>query len=744
MNKKTRKARSFAPLVAIMLAVFLGLTLLSSKTIPFTAPDVLSMPAAQSGPTQEGLAHTKLPLRFEVNEGQTDPQVKFLARGSGYTLFLTDAEVVLVLSTPAADPNTHVLRQWMFEEGKDVVRTAVRMQFHGAAPQPIVQGHEKLSGRSHYFLGNDPSRWRRDVPSFTKVHYSGVYPGIDLVFYGRQGQLEYDFVVGPGADPTAIRLGIQGAESLGLDGQGDIVLQTSAGAVRLRKPVIYQEAHGARTSIAGEYRLRGPNVIGFQVGAYDARHPLVIDPVLTYSTYLGGTGDDGSRAIALDASGSLYIVGSTTSTNFPTVNPFQSAGGGGSDAFVVKLDPTGTSLIYSTYLGGSGAEAINAIAVDASGSAYVTGMTGSPNFPRSRPLQDTFGGGPNDAFVAKLNPAGSGLVFSTYLGGSAFDLCNGIAMDGSGNVYASCRTASANLPTTAGASQTTFKGVQDGFIAKLNATGSALIYLTYLGGSGDDFARRIAVDGAGRAHVGGRTSSGDFPTTAGAFQTALGGRVDTFVAKLNATGTALVYSTYLGGSGDDEGSGIALDSVGNMYVAGWTGSSDFPTTARAFQRAYGGGPLDVFVAKLDVGGSLVYSTFLGGIGEDLSFFGLAVDRFGNAHVTGPTTSVDFPLKRPVQGTFGGGAGDIFVTKLNASGSGLTYSTFLGGSGQEYAQGIAIDRFGNVSISGGSNSNDFPTVKALQPRFAGGPFDVVVLKISDPVSFEIDVKERGEP
>lgn len=745
MNGKPLKAQSFAPLAVTVPALLcLSLILVSSETIHIAAPAMVLPQTARNGSTQPTLAaYAKFPLHFEANEGQTDPRVKFLARGNGYTLFLTRAEAVLVLST-TANPLAIAPGRPVLEARESSAGAVLRMKFHGAELQTIVQGHEELSGKSHYLLGNDSTQWRRDVSTFAKVRYVDLYPGIDLVFYGRQGHLEYDLVVSPGADPMAIRLDFEGAESLRLDGQGDIVLQTSVGAVHLRKPIIYQGADGARTSILGDYRLIGTQGVGFQIAAYDAGRPLIIDPVLTYSTYLGGPGDEGSRALTLDSSGSVYVAGITTSVDFPRLNPFQPSYGGSSDAFVAKLDPSGTTLVYATYLGGSGIEAINAIAVDASGNAYVTGLTASPNFPKLGPIQDTFGGGPNDGFVAKVNPAGSGLVYSTYLGGSALDLCNGIALDRSGNAYVSCRTASANLPATPGAFQTTFKGIQDGFVAKVDATGSALVYLTYLGGSGDDFGRRIAVDGGGRAHVVGRTGSSDFPTTQRAFRTTFGGRADAFITKLNASGSALDYSTYLGGSSDDEGSGLALDGLGNAYVTGWTGSTDFPTTARGFQRTYGGGPLDVFVTKLEVGGFPVYSTFLGGIGEDLSFFGLAVDRFGNAHVTGSTTSVNFPLKRPLQGTFGGGAGDIFVTKLNASGSGLTYSTFLGGSGAEFAQGIAIDRFGNVYISGGTNSNDFPTMKALQPRFAGGPSDVVVVKISDPVSFGVDVREHGEP
>jgi beta-propeller repeat-containing protein len=668
-----------------------------------------------------GPTYGNLPLHFEANHGQTDSRVKFLARGHGYTLFLTASEAVLAGAHAVTDPSRG---------------GALRMQFLSAASSPAVSGHEELSGRSHYLIGNDPTRWRTHVPTYGRVEYREIYPGIDLVFYGREGELEYDFVVAPGADPLTIRLRFENAERLELDAQGDLLLRTSAGLVRQHKPTAYQEVNGKRKLVPTEFELGENHEVGFLVAAHDASRPLIIDPVLAYSTYLGGNGVDSSRAVAVDGAGSAYVTGTTNSTNFPVAgDPLQATyGGGATDAFVAKLNPAGSALVYATYLGGSGDEQANALAIDDAGQVYLTGFTSSGNFPTRNPVQATFGGPPIDAFVTKLTANGDALVFSTYLGGVALDVGNGITVDRFGQAYLSARTGSANLPTTPGTFQPVFAGAEDAFVAKFKADGTQIEYLTYLGGIGIDIGRRIAVDHAGRAYISGRTSSINFPTTPRAVQTTFaGGPSDAFVTKLNAAGSALVYSTYLGGTGDDEGSGIALHGDGQVYTVGWTGSLDFPTTRGAFQRTYGGGVFDVFVANLNEQGSrLAYSTYLGGSGTEMSFFGLAVDHAGRAHVTGPTGSIDFPVARPLEG--GGalrGPSDAFVTKLNTSGSRLVFSSYLGGSGTEGAQGIAVDRSGNVYVAGTTASTDFPTTEgAFQTTFAGGPNDAFVVKISD--------------
>jgi hypothetical protein len=700
---------------------------------------------ASASPARQQLLATyaNLPLHFEANHGQTDSRVRFLARGSGYTLFLTSTEAVLVAANRATDPFVMTASRGGLETPDAMSGHVLRMQFLDASPQLSVVGREELPGKSHYFIGSDPKRWRTHVSTYAKVQYRAIYPGIDLVFYGHEGELEYDFVLAPGADPRTIRLRFENAERLEVGAQGDLVLQTPAGPVRQQKPTAYQEVNGVRKGIPAQFQLREDRQVGLLVAAHDASRPLIIDPVLRYSTYLGGSGIDSSRTLAVDADGNAYVAGTTSSLNFPVAGePFQGTyAGGTSDAFVAKVNRAGDGLVYATYLGGSADETSNALALDDSRQVYLTGFTASVDFPTKNPIQATHGGPPIDAFVTKLAAGGDALVYSTYLGGAGLDVGNGITVDGAGNAHVSVRSGSSNLPATPGAFQTALAGAEDAVVAKLKADGSQYLYLTYLGGSGIDIGRRIAVDRAGRAYVSGRTSSSNFPTTPGAVQTTFaGGPSDAFVTKLNAAGSALVYSTYLGGSGDDEGSGIGLDRGGHAYTVGWTGSSDFPTTRHAFQTRHGGGVLDVFVTKLNVHGSrLVYSTFLGGSGSEMSFFGLAVGRSGRAHVTGNTGSIDFPVARPLDG--GGtlrGPADAFVTKLNENGSRLAFSTYLGGSNADGAQGIAVDRSGNVYVAGTTTSVDFPTTElAFQTTFGGPPNDVFVAKISDLIDDDDD-------
>jgi len=456
-----------------------------------------------------------------------------------------------------------------------------------------VAGVDELAGQSHYFIGDDRQQWRTHIRHYRKVRYERVYPGVDLVYYGKQGQLEYDFAVMPGADPRAIKLSFTGASEVHLGAEGELLLSVGDNKIRQLRPVIYQEVEGVRKEIAGGYRIEGQADVSFEVDQYDVTRPLVIDPVLLYATYLGGSGDDLGLGIAVDDDGSAYVAGTTTSLNFPTTPAiFQPANAGSQDVFVTKLNRSGTELIYSTYLGGSGNEAtVSAVglAVDKNGNAYVTGNTTSSDFPTTPgAFQSAFAGGPSDTpldtFVTKLNHTGTALIYSTYLGGSdGFDVGFAITVDDTGNAYVTGPTNSTNFPTTPGAFQPAFAGgFADTFVTKLNRRGTALVYSTYLGGSSSfDSGRDIAVDDTGNAYVLGDTGSSDFPTTPGAFQPAFaGGFADTFVTKLNGTGTALVYSTYLGGNGTDftNVNTLAVDEKGNAYAAGQTDSPNFPTT----------------------------------------------------------------------------------------------------------------------------------------------------------------------
>lgn len=709
---------------------------------PAQARGQLSQPAAKSTPKAPGSvtpaqarlveAYGKLALSFEANQGQADPRVRFLARGSGYTFFLGSDEVVLALqkgqsSGKAGKDNAkETLAARHLPQGA----TFLRMRLVGGNPNARLLGSGELPGKSNYLVGNDPSRWRTDVENYARVSYQGVYPGVDLVYYGNQRQLEYDFVVAPGADPEAITVDIQAAKAyapLRVDRNGDLIVETGDGEVLFQKPLVYQPGaqSGAgkpgcqlRVSLEGRYVLKGAHRVSFKVAGFDASKPLVIDPILSYSTYLGGSNLDFGRAIAVDAAGSAYVAGFTFSTDFPTLNAIRKPSAGGSKAFVAKLNAAGTALLYSTYLGGSGSDAATSIAVDASDNAYLTGDTTSADFPTLNAFQKTYSGN-SDAFVSKLDAMGSALLYSTYLGGSNADEGTGIAVDAGGNAYVTGRTTSANFPTASPA-QAKYAGNDDGFVTKLSSVG-ALVYSTYLGGSGNDDGLAIAVDPSGNVYVTGDTSSDNFPTLK-AMQAARAGGLDAFVTKLDATGS-LAYSTYLGGSGDDNGFGIAVDALGNSYVTGNTASSDFPTMNP--QQAANAGGIDAFVAKLNPAGSLVYSTYLGGSAED-DGTGIAADKSGNAYVTGFSASPNFATMSPLQAANAGGF-DAFVTKLDVAGL-LVYSTYLGGSNQDFAFGIAVDGLGSAYVTGFTLSTDFPTANPLQAKNAG-IFNVFVAKIA---------------
>jgi hypothetical protein len=698
-------------------------------------------PAAVVADARVSETYGKLPLHFEANHGQTHGDVRFLARGPGYSLYLTASEAVLVLSkrNENEERNARGAPGQLEAPAKPVM---VRMSLVGAASRPRVSGIEKLPGKANYFIGNDPEKWRTNVPTYTKVHYQDVYPGIDLVYYGNQRQLEYDFVLAAGADPKRIVLGFKGAEKLEIDARGNLVLHASGGTIHQKRPVIYQEIDGVRTDIDGAYVLKGPNRVGFKLAPYDTSRPLVIDPVLSYSTYLGGSGWDQGEAIAVDSDGNAYVTGAANSTNFPTTpGTFQPARAGGPyDAFVAKINPTGTGLVYSTYLGGDGHFDVgNAITVDALGNAYIVGATESINFPTTiGVVQPVFGGGRDDAFLAKLSPTGSELIYSTYLGGAGSEYGHGVAVDAAGNAYMTGYSGAINYPTTPGAFQPLFAGGgSDVIVTKVNPSGSALVYSTYVGGSvNTEVGFHIAIDTDGNAYVTGVTYSIDFPTTLGVVQPLFaGGPSDAFVMKLNPMGSSLVYSTFLGGDGEDEGRGIAVDAAGNAYATGETASINFPTTLGTIQPGFGGGPSDVFVTKLNSKGSeLIYSTYLGGSGGD-GGFGIATDAVGNTYVVGQTNSANFPVTSDAfQGAFAGGAFDAFVTMLNPTASAVAYSSFLGGTDRDYGSGIALGVSADVSVyvTGGTASTGlFPiTAGAFQSSFGGGFHDAFVARITN--------------
>jgi hypothetical protein len=708
----------------------------SPQALPQRAADILADSLAP-----RGAPLAPLPLQFEANQGQAEASARFLAHGPGYNLLLTSTEAVVTLASPRGVEEPAV----------------VRLQFAGAAAVPEMEGVEPLPGVAHYYLGQDQSQWRTGIPTYRGVRYHDLYPGIDLLFYGNQEEVEYDFIVAPGSDPAAITLRVEGAQRLELADNGDLLLATPGGPLRLRRPYLYQQRGNERQEISGAFVLLDEQQFGFTAGDYDPRLPLVIDPVLEYGTYLGGNGSDFAYDATADSAGNLYITGSTNSTNFPLMNPAQDFGGGGIscprdaapyrlcyDVFVTKLNPAGNTILYSTYIGLPGEDEGYAIAVDGSGNAFVAGYLSLNGQP---PLEDSWLY--QNALVLKLTPTGA-FGWAAWWGNDQSE-ARAIALDGAGNIYVAGQTTNDGFPVSATAVQNTKLEVIDGFVSIVNPTGEYLLYSSFLGGSGEpcgvcySTVNGIAVDSGGKIYVTGQAAP-SFPTTASAYQDDFGGYWMAFVAKIDPAkaGTAgLLYSTYLGGSRNEFGNAIALAPNGDVLVAGSTNSDNFPTTAGAYDRTCGtdgacnhsnnmvceyppfnlppncqlDAKADVFVARLDLtktgAASLVYSTYVGGAGKEEGR-ALALDSAGNSYVTGYTASPNFPLLQPIQPA-SGGKNDAFVFKLNSSGSALTFSTFFGGSGDDYAQGIAVTGGERAHIVGYTDSSDFPTASPLQPR-----------------------------
>ena len=689
--------------------------------------------------------------------------MQFLAHGAGYQLFLTSQEAVLTLSQPLAASTKAVKGKSLLaasrKPGGALKTSVLRMHLDGANPAPEIAGKKLLPGKVNYFIGDDPHKWRTDIPSYEAVRYRGIYPGVDLLFYGREQHLEYDFIVAPGADPKAIALSIDGARKLEVNSRGDVVMSVENGKVALRRPSVYQDVNGERRQIAGNYIVANDHQIRFSVAEYDHTQPLTIDPLLNYSTYIGGEVFDQALGIALDAAGDAYIAGFTQSTKFPTMNPVSAtppADVSLGTAFDSELNPTGTAVIYSTYLGGSGntffGDGANAIAVDTASppNIYVTGFTGSPDFPVSTvllPLQGQpgpastamqFGG---SAFITKLAPSASGsaqLAYSSYLGGNTFDEGFGIAVDGSGNAYIAGATASSNFPqqgtqVTPGLTSTN----TNAFLTKINTTlsgAASLIYSTYLGGSGagssflnfGDVAFAVTIDSSASAYLVGGTTSTDYPTadTAIAGSAACGANTvsSAFISVINTTAQTLTYSHCLSGNnydlalGVNLGTGVPAVTTGIVYMSGTTGSSNFPVTANSIPAPSTVANGVAFVSLLNTAtGALQYSTYLGGTNSDTGY-AISSDSLGNAYVTGQTSSSDFPITRgALLQTPANPTGTAFVSKISPNGNGLAdlvYSSYFGGqtantfTTQDSGRGIAVSGT-NAYITGQMTSADMP-------------------------------------
>jgi hypothetical protein len=576
--------------------------------------------------------------------------------------------------------------------------------------------------KCNYILGNDRSKWRVDVPNFKEISYKEIYPGIDLKYYGDNKSIEYDFIISPGADPNLITVHYDGAKSLDVTPAGELVVETDWGKVIERLPRIYQKTSAGPLDVKGRYALLGNNTFGFQLTEdYDRTLALVIDPTLNYSSYLSGTGEDNPYASTADNAGDVFITGSTTSSDFDITPSYDNSYNGSYDVYVTKISTVTHSLVYSTYIGGNGSEEGYDIHVDSVGNAFVTGVTSSNSFPKVNAFDSSFDG-TSEAFVLKLAASGNSLVYSTYLGGSADEYGHGVTFDKTGNTYVVGSTSSADFPTL-NAYDPTANGLNDVFIAKLNSTGNAIIYSTYIGGTDSDVGSDIEIDSAGNSYITGWTFSNDFPTANGFDLIYNGGSTDAYVAKLSASGNNLLYSTYLGGNGTDNANRIAVNKLGEALVVGATSSSAYPT-ANAYDPSFNG-VFDIFVTRLDQSGlALSFSTFVGGSQNDQAR-DVALDGSGNIWFTGWTKSINIPLVAAYDSTINGGY-DLFVGKMSANGSSLLFTSYLGGTGDDFGYGIALDAANNIYLGGQTFSSDFPQLNSLHGDNGNG--DLVVVKL----------------
>jgi hypothetical protein len=670
---------------------------------------------------------------FIENKGQWHSDVLFLTRMVGLDVWITKYGVNYTFYQIEKNPNAEKAEHLPSKFENDLEdatllghRVLLKLQNHNANPSP--QGKIKQQGYYNYLIGNDPSKHASNVGLYKEAIVKNVYNGIDLRYYFENGYLRYDFIVQPGADPAQIRFSLEGEDKEYMKNK-TLCYTTRFGEVQMQDLYVYQQ--GDKKQVPAKFTKKD-GLWQFQLNNYDKTQALILDPLI-YSTYIGGSNYDYVFDVAIDGSGNAYITGYTGSTNYDiTPGAFQTTYGGSNDVFVTKLNSTGTGLIYSTYIGGSNSDYGDAIAIDGSGNAYITGWTNSTDYDIIPGAFQTTIGGSGDVFVTKLNSTGTGLIYSTYIGGNNYDVGNAIAIDGSGNAYITGYTLSTNYDIIPGAFQTNYAGNSDVFVTKLNSTGTGLIYSTYIGGSNDDIGYAIAIDSSGNAYITGATISTDYDITLGAFQTTYGGGTiygDVFVTQLNSTGTGLIYSTYVGGSSNEVGISIAIDGSGNAYITGRTESTNYDITPGAFQTTYGGGTNDVFVTKLNsTGTGLIYSTYVGGSSNEFGI-SIAIDGSGNAYITGITASTDYDITLGAfQTTYGGGTYDVFVTKLNSTGTALLYSTYIGGNANDEVNGIAIDGSGNAYITGFTESNDFDiTPGAFQTNIAGFA-DVFITKL----------------
>ena len=668
---------------------------------------------------------TKLPLSFIKNNGQEDTRAHFSTNYKGRRFFFSSDRITSVELEPEDEPiqEPNDLTESPIQSGIPRNGVAVELSFVNANPNLTPEGVLPQPGYHHFYRGNDSTKWNNGVPHYKELRYPSVWEGVDLELSGGQEGLKMNWVLDEPDRVSSIRLHWAGADSLELDATGNLLVHHALGTLTDLSPIAYQEIDGERRPVDCVYRLNGSFDLGFELtGNYLDNTPLIIDPILMYATYLGGSLTENARGIAVDTVGCAYVTGTTSSVDFPvTPGAFQTTAGSGGNAYVTKFSSDGSSLIYSTYLGGSNGASANSIFLDTQECAYITGSTSSTDFPITPGAYQTTPGG---LYVTKLAPDGGSLIYSTYLGSTVGGSSDGIVVDPQGHAHVSGYTADNNFPITPGAFQTTKLGSSNtGFITKFSTDGGSLIYSTFLGGTGQDIINDITVDTQGYAYVTGATSSTDFPVTPGAFQTTFTGG-STFITKLALDGSALIYSTFLSGTSSSSGRSISVDTQGNSYITGRVDGPGFPVTANAFQTTYGGGVTDTFASKLSPGGeSLIASTYLGGTVADVNYSG-AIDMQGHIYAAGYTTSPNFPLTPEVIPSVFGGGSNIYISIFSADLTKLLVSYCLGDWG---AYNMTVGREGAVYVTGQTFSTGFPATPGAFQTTLNGASDAFVTK-----------------